>query len=593
MDTARRRAPYVLLTKHFLRQFLENDLISPEADRTQLLAVVGALVISLTLFISAFTSSLFIGSFLTPGEAAILSLDDKYFYLALSMTVTALVAASQWDVLAIDPRDAAILEPLPVQAGTIRRAKVSAVAILGAAVAAGVNAFPSFIFPWMLSFNFPQMVAEQLFGLMATHALFTVVAGLFGYLVVIALRELLGAVLGRRWFAVASPWVQGGLIVLLGSALLLLPTASDRIAQHGFHGWRAASPPMWFLGGYEAMAGDVILGLTRPLITESPAILEKRQAADRLNTALYEQRRPALNRMAQAAAAAFAVVFAVGVIAYLWNARNLPSLAALPPPAVRRRSRLGAWITRTIIARDRTARAGFEFTLAAMWRSNTHRLTLVSAAAAGFALAVLALSNANAQQGAGPSSRLLAMQPLLYGALLVGFRHIIRVPAELRASWGFQLAWRGRENAFISGVKRAAILALVLPALAILFPLFAFVLGPVPALAHAALGLAGGIVLLEALMASYDKVPFTCTYLPSENMKALGPVYAIVFIAGASWFAQMQNTALRTGDPTRVLATLALLFVCFRMVSRNRVRLPNIDFDEAPATFQGLGLHRN
>ncbi len=312
-----------------------------------------------------------------------------------------------------------------------------------------------------------------------------------------------------------------------------------------------------------------------------------------VSTALYEKRRPQLSALARRAAAAFAVVLAVGVLAYAWNARNLPSLATLPPPSLRRRSRATAWIIKTILARDRTVRAGFDFTLAAMWRSNTHRLTLVSAAAAGFALAVLALSNANAQQAAGPSSRLLAMQPLLYGALLVGFRHIIRVPAELRANWGFQLAWRGRENAFVSGVRRAAVLALVLPSLAMLFPLFVFVLGPAHALAHAALGLAGAIVLLEALMASYDKVPFTCTYLPSENMKALAPVYAIVFIAGASWFAQMQNTALRTGDPTRVLITLAVLFVCFRLMSINRVRLANIDFDEAPATFQGLGLHRN
>ena len=135
-----------------------------------------------------------------------------------------------------------------------------------------------------------------------------------------------------------------------------------------------------------------------------------------------------------------------------------------------------------------------------MWRSNTHRLTLACAAAAGFAMAVLALSNANALQGAGPSTRLLSMQPLLYGALLVGFRHVIRVPAELRANWGFQLAWRGRERAFLAGVKCAAVVALVLPALAVLLPLFVFVLGPQLALMHAALGLAGAIVLLEALM---------------------------------------------------------------------------------------------
>ena len=66
----------------------------------------------MTLFISAFMTSGYVGSFMTPGQVAILSLDDKYFYLALAMIVTALVAASQWDVLAIDPRDAAILEPL-------------------------------------------------------------------------------------------------------------------------------------------------------------------------------------------------------------------------------------------------------------------------------------------------------------------------------------------------------------------------------------------------------------------------------------------------------------------------------------------------
>ena len=42
------RSDYQLLTRLFLRQFLENDLVSPDADRSQLIAVVGAGVISLT-----------------------------------------------------------------------------------------------------------------------------------------------------------------------------------------------------------------------------------------------------------------------------------------------------------------------------------------------------------------------------------------------------------------------------------------------------------------------------------------------------------------------------------------------------------------
>ena len=585
MDADRLRTPYALLTRLFLRQFLENDLISPEADRTQLLAVVGALSMSLTLFISAFMSAGYLGPLMTPGLAAVQSLDDKFFYLSLAMVVTALVAASQWDVLAVDPRDAAILEPLPVTAGTIRRAKVSAIAILGGAVACALNAFPSLVFPWMLVFTFRQMSGFALLGLVVVHALATVAAAAFGYLVVIALRETLAALLGRRGFTVVSPWAQGTLIVLLGSAVLLLPVASDRIAQRGFEGWRALSPPMWFLGAYEVAVGGVIADLPR---TE----MRPRQAAtDLAMSELYRERRQEFPAIARRAPAAVGVAFVVAAVAYLWNARRVPALAPAPPPSSRRGWPSGARLANAWLVRDWAARAGFYFTLAAMFRSTNHRLTLVCAAAAGFAMALVAVSNANAQEGAGPSARLLVMQPLLYGALLVGFRHVIRVPAELRANWGFQLAWRDRTRAFVGGVKRAAIIGLVLPALAILLPFYVFVMGPPLALIHAALGLAGAIVLLEALMLSYDKVPFTCTYVPSENMKALAPIYAIAFVVGAVNFAGMQDRALRSGNPARVLLTLAAAWLILRVISAARTRLPDVEFDEAPATYQRLGLN--
>ena len=124
------------------------------------------------------------------------------------MIVTALVAATQWDALSIDPRDAAILEPLPVEAGIIRRAKLAAVAILGGAVAIAVNLFPSFVFPWLLIFGFRQLSAVMLIPLVAVHALVTVAAAAFGYLAVIAFRETLALILGaralRQGIAVAS-----------------------------------------------------------------------------------------------------------------------------------------------------------------------------------------------------------------------------------------------------------------------------------------------------------------------------------------------------------------------------------------------------
>lgn len=584
VDSGRRTTPHALLTAHFLRQFLENDLVSPESDRSQMLAMVGALILSLTLFISLVMSATYLGRFLTPGQAAILSLDDKFFYLALGMLVTALVAAAQWDALAIDSRDAAILEPLPVAAGTVRRAKLTAVALLGAAVAVGVNMSATVVFPPLLVFNFRQMGLGGMLGIIATHAVVSTAAAAFGYLAIIAIRESMAALLGRRWFTRVSPWAQGTLIVTLGGSLLLLPAAADSIARQGFEGWRAMSPPMWFVGVYEVTAGGLIADLPRGRMTP-------RQANnDRITSTLYQQRRARFPALARRAGLAIALTLLLATATYMWNARRLPSLSPAPPPAFRRRWRPGDRVVNAVLLRDAAARAGFYFALAAMWRSNAHRLTLACAAAAGLAMAVLAFANVNLQPGNGASARLLSIQPLLYGALLVGFRHVIRVPAELRASWGFQLAWRGRERAFVAGVKLAAVAALVLPALGLVLPLFVFVLGARLALLHAALGLGGAIVLLELLMLTYDKVPFTCTYLPSENMKALAPVYAIGFVAGASLFARLQSAALQGAGAPSLLLTLALVFTIVQILSYRRARLPDVEFDEAPATLQRLGL---
>jgi hypothetical protein len=381
-----------------------------------------------------------------------------------------------------------------------------------------------------------------------------------------------------------SPSAQGVLIVLVGASLLLLPAAGGRIAQRGFDGWQAMSPPMWFLGAHEMMAGGIIADLPRTQM--SPRQIER----DRVNTALYASRRDAFPALASRAAVAFGVLFLVAMMAYGWNARRLPSLTPAPPRAARRRWRLAARLAHALLLRDAAARAGFHLTLAALWRSHTHRLTLACAAAAGLAMAVVALSRTGLEAGAGASARELAVQPLVYGALLVGFRHAIRVPAELRASWGFQLAWRGHARRFLSGVTRAAILALAMPTLIVLLPLFVFLLGPQLALTHAVLGLAGAIVLLEGLLVTYDKVPFTCTYVPSENMKVLGPVYAIAFLVGASQFARLQHAALNGGGATLLLMALAVIFAILRAIGARRVRLPWVEFNEAPASFQRLGL---
>lgn len=574
---------YVLLTKLFLRQFLENDLLSPDGDRSQMIAIVGASVISLTLFISMFTSAGYAMSIMMPGEAAVMTLSDKFLYVSLAMLVTALVAAAQWDALAIDYRDAVILQPLPIRPAVLRLAKLSAVAALGAGVAIAVNVFPAIIFPWMLAFAVPQMHAWQVLQMLLTQFVITVSAATFGFLAIIAVREWASALLGAGLFARVSPWIQTIAIVLIGSAILLLPLVSTRVGQRGFTGWRAGLPSTAFVGAYESATGGFLVDLPRRRMTP------RQGERDRAFTEIYEQRRPMFGPLAQRAEVLLAGVALLVLIATALNAFRTPSIGVASAQA-RGRSKI-AFLARLVFPRSAAARAGFDFAIAILWRNKTHRLTLAAASAIGFAMVLVAISGVALAVNASPTARLLAIQPLLYGCLLVAFRHLLRVPAELRANWGIQIAWQGKARAFANGVQAAALLSIALPAILVVLPPIAFAAGIPFAAAHALLGIAGAAIVLEALMLSYDKVPFTCTYLPTDNMRAMAPVYALAFLIGASLFARLE-LAILTGTSSRAgVAFLVALFIALRIAAVFRKRVADIDFNEAPVSFSELGLH--
>jgi hypothetical protein len=120
--------------------------------------------------------------------------------------------------------------------------------------------------------------------------------------------------------------------------------------------------------------------------------------------------------------------------------------------------------------------------------------------------------------------------------------------------------------------------------------LFVYTLGGSRAALHVALGLAGAIVFLEIVMHGYDKVPFTCTYVPSENMKAMAPLYALAFVIGTSALARLQHWALHAGSSIRLVLALAAVFVVLRVISVKRPRQGLVDFDETPVVFSGLNL---
>jgi hypothetical protein len=395
--------------------------------------------------------------------------------------------------------------------------------------------------------------------LTTAHAVATFTAGAFGFLAVLGLREVTAAIAGPARFQRISTTLQATLVVALVTALLLLPGANGNVARNSMaRGGLTARvlPPLWFVGLNETLAGSVIDALprTRP---ESLTFGDRRYSlslavADRNATNLYRSLWPFYHELASMAIVAFVVVAVVTTAACLWNSRRLPV------PIVRRAHDGGAggrawnWIVARVVARTSLRQAGFFFTLQTLSRQAPHRVALASSLAVGLSFVlitaqgrVLAPGNDVSDVGSLPLA-LLAGHWLLLASVLSGFRHAVRIPAELRASTTFSLAWAGNLTPYIAGVKRAGWIALVLPTLGGLFIWHSIVLGGRLAALHLGVGLVVSALLMEALFVRYRRLPFVSCYVPSAELKSRGVAYvaALLFVSFTlAWIERFALTA--------------------------------------------------
>src|SRR5438552_1447519 len=212
-----------LLICHFLWRFLDHDLISPDADRHVVLSALGGTLVALSLFMAFLIATPYVfDNDMPPRMVSLSSLDDRFLFTSASMLLMALVAVAQWDALALDARDTSALGVLPIPRAVIVRTKFMAVALLAIAAAVAWNLAPT-----LLRFtSVPSRLGVSLRGtlvLTVAHGVMTIAAGVFGFLVVVGLREVLWAILGQARFRRISAALQAALIVALVTALLLLP----------------------------------------------------------------------------------------------------------------------------------------------------------------------------------------------------------------------------------------------------------------------------------------------------------------------------------------------------------------------------------
>jgi hypothetical protein len=570
-----------LLVRHFLARFMEHDLISANADRRAVVAVVGGTLIAGSLFASVLIGWWYqLNIFVPPGLASVRAIDDRFLFVSASMLVMALLAVAQWDALSLDARDTAVLGILPISKAVIIRAKFLAVALLAAGTAVACNLAPTLLRCVAVPIGLPIGVHGALILTLA-HGTVTLAASAFGFLAIFGLREGLVAVLGLRFRSISSV-LQAALLVVLTSALLLLPGTSMNVARR----WiapeslaRTALPPVWFVGLHETLAGSVIDDVPR---TQPKRFLV---VPERAATTLYRSLWPVYRRLGRLAVEALGAALLLTMSACAWNSRRLPTPHARRRSRIRAVSRVWQWTVEHAIASSPLQQAGFSFTLQTLRRRLNHRVALASSLAVGLSLMVITVRERIVMIHSDASTipvTILAAQSLLITSVLTGFRHAVQMPSELRASRTFSLAWTGDVRSYLSGVKRAAFIGLGVPVLTILALWHAALLPLRVAVLHFGVGAAYSILLIEVLLLRYRRVPFVSSYEPTVEIKSQGVLYVVIMLCLSFALAGTERFAFQV--PLRYVVLMsAIVGLTAAAVAFDRARLdvpPVLDFEE-------------
>ncbi len=589
--------PFRLMTRLFVRRLVDNDLVSPHADRHDSLALVYAVIVSLGVFVTFFISIPYLAALVQlPGSAALSALSDRFLFIAASMSISALAALMTWDALALEARDAAILGPLPLAPRAVARAKLAAAVVFGTLLTIALNVAPSLLYPAFLTLNMRGARGVTVLGLIASHATTVSMAGMFGFAGILAIRGMLRLAAGERTFRRISSAVQTTLVVAMVTALLLALAVRAGDVRRWVEGAPdtpiSARPVLWYLGANETLGGRLVAEtpLVLPPLLASAAIPT---ASDELARMRYRAMLPRLEGLAQCAWISFPLVIGLALGTFLLTNRRLPEWSAGARSSSRIRAIIRSGCERHTQA-DPEAQAGFFFALQTLTRSAPHRTVLAMAVAVGLthALIVVAQTSRQSLEVGGRPASVYAVAVMLALLVLGGVLYGVNVPAAPAANWTFRMAWGGDERRYLAGVKRAAMI-LVAAVLVLLLPLHLVLLGITATVAHSVLSFLFATVALNLMFLPYRQLPFACGYVPPENPKVAWPAAVVGLVSVTYGFASAERTMLET--PARLLAFAAALSASALLARaadrRRRQHRRPVDFDGLPRpSTQRLGL---
>jgi hypothetical protein len=521
------------LVRHFLRRMFDGEWSSSPGQwksaaigAFSLFLPAGLLLVREGTIDSKYASKYRLLSMLgAPESLRAAAIADEVALLTLLVCVTGLIALLEWQSLFPSGLDYLALASLPVRPRQIFTARFISVLLSSAAIIAAMILLPSLIAPvefggeWRLDSAYLLHAGAQ--------AVSSGLACFFVFFAILALQGVLLNVLPANLFARVSVYVQGLLVgvFLLGGfySWSMKEWKPETIAKlPEFAAWL---PPVWFTGLHQTLIGE-----TGPFFTS----------------------------MAQRALLAAGLAAALAMVTYFISYRRYRKLLLEAParlPKSLSAYNVWRWSLLRLLARSPRRQAVMDFMAKTLARSRTHRLMwlVYLGAAVAVVLNSSLIDGAIFMRSQGWSKALqflVLFWPLACSVVILsGFRHVLSVPAELSANWIFQITESQGRAEWMSAVERFVMAYAVAPIYLILFPVAGIVLGWPIAVRMTILQVLISLSIFEVLFHSWQKLPFTCSYIPGERPLAgiVGAYIAVLCVvvpvlsvmiaaAGEFWF---------------------------------------------------------
>jgi hypothetical protein len=543
-----------LLSKDAVRQLIDAALLSRDADPTQFVIWLLALVATPTAFFAARQVLTYTGLVRAPEHVVqMVALQHRLFFIIYGMLAAALLAALIWEAVFPDGRDQEIIGVLPVRPHVFAASRLSAAAIVGVTFTAAVN-LPAALLYSVFSGGHP-LFGWNIPGLFIGHALATTCGALLVFFALLIVRGLAAVLFGAGAAKWAGALLQVVAVVAMLEAFFFLPGILGSLAAGVMAGDPAMAmfPPVWFAALHAWVVGHANEALESAMLTgllwfgAATIILVPMY----LVPARWLGRRALEKRSRERAAA---TTFAVRAISRLTHAS----------PSVR---------------------GVFLFAVASLVRSQRHLIVLATYLGIAIAVSIISIfviDDRGSIKLDQPASWTLTLPMLFLFFGVIGLRASCRIPTELEANWPFRLARPSLDTCVNATVLLMVTLAalpvagLTLIMLAPRWPVSSTVI-------VVGLQMLSALMLIEVLLLRWRKVPFACAHAPSPDLlKAWWPVYGFAMYWFAFGLADWQFAATRSTSAFAWYAgTCLTVIVSVRVMRRRNLRRHQLEFDLA------------